>query len=426
MKTNKIHQAAVLVIALAAAALAQAKELPAGTLINKQNIDQVKSDIFEGKTLSSLLPEKVEWQIRNHGLALTLANSKPLKLDPKWLEATAQNRKSGTISFDAATRTVKGWVKGMPFPDITESDTHAGDKVVWNFLYGRPYGDSQELKNFHFLLIDGDKGLERDLKYRLDRYFLRGRLSGEPSIGDEFLLQNTLLFAEAPQDIKGIGTFTKRYGDGFKSDDVWAYVKSVRRVRRLSGAAWMDPVGGLDILNDDLDVWDSPPNWYKSVKLVGRRWILACVNVGAASNRRTVNPDKAGTPEEFPYQDLKTPPYWNPSPQLGWEPREVWVLEGTPPAEHPYGKKTLYVDIQANRPLMSEIYDKQGNFWKFHNFQQGLVVGFDGFLAILPSQGQQIDFKRRHSTNFVSDWVVNRKGAKPEDFSLGALEAAGK
>ncbi|MNR67054.1 hypothetical protein D3C85_1908510 [compost metagenome] len=58
--------------------------------------------------------------------------------------------------------------------------------------------------------------------------------------------------------------------------------------------------------------------------------------------------------------------------------------------------------------------------------QQQSVTGEDGYKAILPVQGQQIDFKRQHSTNFVSTYVVNRKGAKESDFSLGKLEAAGK
>lgn len=41
-------------------------------------------------------------------------------------------------------------------------------------------------------------------------------------------------------------------------------------------------------------------------------------------------------------------------------------------------------------------------------------------------QGQLIDFKRRHASNFVSEYVVNRKGAKRDEFTLGKLEAAGK
>lgn len=398
---------------------ASAAELPVGTLVDKSNLDAVLNDTFEGKPLNQLLTEKVQWQIKNYNLGLTLAAHKDVELDPLYLAAREAN--IGKIGFDQATRTVQGWEKGVPFPEIDLKDPNAGDKVVWNFIYGRPMGDSQELKNFHYILIDAKNGLERVQRYRLDRFYTRGRLNGPASIGDDFMLQNTLLFAEAPQDIKGIGTYTKRYADGFKTDDVWAYVKSVRRVRRISGNAWMDPVGGLDTLGDDIDVWDSPPSWYKSVKLIDKRWILAVTD----TPQTFVAGEKAPA-VQFPWQDMATPPYWNPNPKLGWQPREVWVLEGTPPDAHPYGKKVLYVDVQANRPLMSEIYDKNGEFWRFHHMQQQPITGEDGYKAILPVQGQQIDFKRQHSTNFVSTYVINRKGAKESDFSLGKLEAAGK
>ncbi|MEQ6328896.1 DUF1329 domain-containing protein [Pseudomonas chengduensis] len=404
---------------LAASATALAAELPAGTLVDKNNLDQVLNDTFEGKPLNQLLTDKVQWQIRNYNLGLTLAASRPVDLDPAYLAAAKAN--VGKVGFDKATRTVQGWEKGVPYPEIDVNDPDAGDKIVWNFIYGRPMGDSQEMKNFHYILIDAKKGVERVQRYRLDRFYTRGRLNGPASIGSDFMLQNTLLFAEAPQDIKGIGTYTKRYADGFKADDVWAYLKSVRRVRRISGNAWMDPVGGLDLLGDDIDVWDSPPNWYKSIKLVDKRWVLAVTDTP-----QTVGIGERDNAALFPQQDVSNPPYWNPSPKLGWQPREVWVLEGTPPDAHPYGKKVVYVDVQANRPLMAEIYDKNGEFWRFHHMQQQPIVGEDGYKAILPVQGQQIDFKRQHSTNFVSTYVINRKGAKESDFSLGKLEAAGK
>lgn len=398
---------------------ANATELPVGTLVDKTNLDAVLNETFEGKPLNQLLTEKVQWQIRNYNLGLTLAAHKPVELDPLYLAAREAN--IGKVGFDQATRTVQGWEKGVPYPEIDVKDPNAGDKIVWNFIYGRSFGDSQELKNFHYILIDAKKGLERVQRYRLDRFYTRGRLNGPASIGGDFMLQNTLLFAEAPQDIKGIGTYTKRYADGFKNDDVWAYVKSVRRVRRVSGNAWMDPVGGLDLLGDDIDIWDSPPNWYKSIKLIDKRWILA-----VHDTPQTVGIGETDPVALFPGLDIATPPYWNPNPKLGWQPREVWVLEGTPPDAHPYGKKILYVDVQANRPLMSEIYDKNGEFWRFHHFQQQPITGEDGYKAILPVQGQMIDFKRQHATNAVTTYAINRKGAKASDFSLGKLEAAGK
>src|SRR5437879_207227 len=100
---------AVGLFALASTLSLAAKELPEGSLISKANIDEVKNDTFEGKTIASMLPEKVEWQIRNYNLSLTLAKSTPITLDTAYLEAAKSN--AATVSFDPGTRTVKGWQK---------------------------------------------------------------------------------------------------------------------------------------------------------------------------------------------------------------------------------------------------------------------------------------------------------------------------
>src|SRR6218665_750718 len=144
---------------LAASPTALAAELPAGTLVDKNNLDQVLNDTFEGKPLNQLLTDKVQWQIRNYNLALTLAASRPVDLDPAYLAAAKAN--VCKVGFDKATRTVQGSEKGVPYPEIDVNGPDAGDKIVWNFIYGRPIGDSQELPNFQYTLIDDNKGVER-------------------------------------------------------------------------------------------------------------------------------------------------------------------------------------------------------------------------------------------------------------------------
>ncbi|MDP3288198.1 MAG: hypothetical protein Q8M64_07805, partial [Methyloversatilis sp.] len=42
-----------------------AKELAAGFVINKENYDSIKNDTFENKTIASMVPEKLEWMIKN-------------------------------------------------------------------------------------------------------------------------------------------------------------------------------------------------------------------------------------------------------------------------------------------------------------------------------------------------------------------------
>ncbi len=179
----------------AAATIAGAAELPAGTVIDKANLDKVKNDTFDGHTIASLLTDKLEWQIRNTGLKIPLGHAKPVQLDPKYIDATKKN--AGKAQFDEKTREVTGWVAGIPFPEVSQNDPFAGDKLVWNFYYASPEGDVINNKAT-FLMISGDKGLESTQDWLFERYYMKGRISGDkPVLGDGGTLSKTLFVATA-------------------------------------------------------------------------------------------------------------------------------------------------------------------------------------------------------------------------------------
>ena len=411
-----------LVGALAAigfATSALAAELPAGTVISKANLDQVKNDTFEGKTIGSMLPEKLEMQIRNHNLSMKLKKSTATPLDPKMVEAT--KKYAGEVKYDAATNEVTGYKAGIPFPDVKADDPNQAAKLIWNFYYASPTGQVMDFKKFAFLLIDQEKGLERQQNWFFVRYFMKNRIAGEniPVDGDGSEFSRTLLFATFPQDIRGLGTYTIRY-DGPQFEDNWVYIKNARRTRRLPGGAWMDPIGGTDQLNDDIEIFNARPSWYKGYKYVGKRWVLVVANANKAWDE-----SKKGTPEEFPTVDLSGAPYWNPKEE--WEPREVHVIEATPPAEHPYSKKIVYMDAQMPRIYFGEAYDRKGEFWKWFHFTMRSIKGEDGVNTYVSNTGHTLDFKRKHGTIFIShpSWKTNT-AVKAGEVTLGKLEAAGQ
>lgn len=397
-----------------------AAELPVGTVINKANLDQIKNDTFEGKTIASMLPTKLEMQIREYALSIKLRKSQPIRPDPKMVEAT--RKYSGEVKYDAAKNEVTGYKAGLPFPDVKADDPNYGAKLIWNFYYASPTGQVMDFRKFAFLLIDQDKGLERTQHWFFLRYFMKNRLTGHgvPVDGDGSEFSRTLLFATYPQDIRGLGTFTIRH-DGPQVEDNWVYIKSARRTRRLPGGAWMDPIGGTDQLNDDIEIWNARPSWYTGFKYVGKRWILAVAN----GTPTTWDESKKGTPEEYPTVDLATAPHWNLKDE--WEPREVHVIEATPPTEHPYSRKVIYMETQIPRIYFGEAYDKKGDFWKWFQFAGRPLKGADGVQTIVSNQGHSIDFKRRHATVFMShpSWRTNTS-TKADDVTLGKLEAAGQ
>ncbi|WP_321967822.1 DUF1329 domain-containing protein [Burkholderia cepacia] len=406
---------AVLLCAAFAGGVAHAAELPDGTVLSKDNLDKVKGDTFEGHTIATLVTEKMEWQIRNTGLKLTLAHLPEPTLDPKYVEATKAN--AANVKFDSATREVSGHVAGMPFPDISESDSNAGDKVLWNVYYGSVFG--KDVYNGVYFVTVNSSGYESQQKWLFQRLFNKGRFGeGKPILGDSDVLTKTIFVGVEPQDIKGTGTFTIRYDVPGRVEDQWAYIKSARRTRRLSGNAWMDPIGGFDLLQDDLYVYNARPSQYKRNKLVGKRWILASTNFKLVHNT-----SKSGSADEFP-QLQKDAPYWNITDR--YAPREVWVVEGTPPSEHPYSKKVVYVDTKVPVIYQGEVYDKKGEYWRQINFQFAMEKGQStGDKYFVPMAGSFIDIKAKHATlEFEDPAITDKKGVTYEQFSVQALDTA--
>lgn len=398
---------------------ALAAPLPEGFVIDAGNIDRALNQTFEGKTIRSMIYERLEWQVRNHGLKIRLRRSEVVPLDPRYLAATARNRTSGKIKYDPQARKVTGWEAGIPFPDIDVTDPYAANKLIWNHFYAQPIGQFQNYPKFAFLFVDGGGGLERVQHWRFQRYFMKGcwgDKDGDLVKGDGRVFMKTLLYATYPFDIKGIGTFTIKY-DSPKLEDTWAYLRSVRRVRRLSGGTWMDPIGGTDQLNDDIEIFNAHPTWYPEYKLLGKRWILAT----AHSRSPTWDEKASNENDEFRNVDFATPPYWNPDDD--WEPRQVWVIEAITPPEHPYSKKILYMETKFPRVYHAEVYDRKGQFWKFLNFLLRPHKGADGSNTVVSAQGHTIDFQRNHATIFIShpSWKTNTPEG-PQAVTLGVLE----
>jgi len=415
---------AVSIACLASLTLAHGKEVTPGTMLNKASIDGMLNDTLDGHTIKSLLTAKMEWLIRNQGFQMKLAKGKPIQIDPSVDEVSKRN--AGSVTFDAKLRAPVGWKGGAPFPTIDMKDPSAGDKIAWNARYIGIEGYAMNEPYVWVYLIDLDKGVERIQNWTFKRTFMNGRYgpkAGSATTGDGTIFTKSLTYLTYPQDIAGIGVFNVRYMDPAKTEDKWVYINQFRRTKRVSGGGWMDPLGGgVDILVEDLNVWDGLPHWYPSIKLVQKRHILAVANAASPPLNRSKG---ARTPEEAPYQDVKNAPYYNTL--NAWEPREVYELEIATPVEHPYGKRVLYIDTQLYQSFLSEIYDKKGEFFKLISYERAPVIGKDGFKGYSTLQGRFIDFKRRHATVWAADMFLNEPDINEKTIVLETLErAAGK
>lgn len=404
-----------------------AKELPAGTVIKAANLDQYKNDTFEHKTIASMLTHRLEWLIRKHGLEITLAHSKPIPISATWHDRTMAE--AGKASINPKTHELEHWSgSGSPFPysDITAKDPQAGWKLMWDYYveHAPAEGDYTHFPEFTYLLISGTEGLERTQIWSWYRVWMNGLISKEhkPVQGDGKILAKTLITAKYPPDIKGLGTLTVRY-KADKQDNTWAYLPAVRRVRRVSGAAWMDPIGGTDQLQEDINIWNIRPNWYPKIKVLKKRWLLVTAHETYGWNNNGEN-----NAQKYPVVDLKHKPYWNPAaPNVKWSPRQVYVVEAISPQIDPYSKKIMYVDTKVPWIWQGETFDKSGKFWKYMYWQELDHTCMDNTKVMWPAAGMVLDYKRMHGTIFLSNksWRCNPPGLTPDKVSLGTLMSGG-
>src|SRR5690625_3314115 len=334
-----------------------AKELPAGTVISAANLDKIANDTFEGHKIKALLTKPMEVLIRKWGLKIPLEHSSPLNVYPAMQKATKKYAGTTTLGPD---HKLHGYVKGVPFPlsQINVNDPECGWKLAWDYWMANPNTTDSWSALGEVYIIDADRGVINNFvaanmvtKWE-GRLFGDTTLPGRPSEHSRFLLVLT-----APYDVAGIGVFTRKYRNGDPSTG-YVYVKSLRRTRRTAGGkAWVNPQPKMTLLNDDSQGLQGNPLWYKNWQCKGVRYVLEVPDMPDANYA-----NKIGTIKHW----VKTSewPHWNYN-NTKWQPRKVFVLEGTPPDYHPYGKKVLYMDAKYPFFYHGEFYDKKGNFWRF-------------------------------------------------------------
>jgi len=395
---------------------AAAAELAAGTVLDAENLQSHLADRFDGTPISDLLPERFQWQIREKGLRVKLAKPKAHPKDARLEAATAKNR--GRLAIDPESGLVPGWQAGVPLPDVTLADKDAARKVMWNVTYGRPRGDSQFFPQMATALIHGERGFEKLSQQKVFRVFLKGRLGqeGAPVLGKGRLFEKSLVVGDGP--LPGSGALLIRYDTG-EDEFLTTYSHEARKVVRWKGGYWMDQLGVTDFVGDDVFLFNAYPTWYADFKILAKKKVLVVAN----SVHPFWNPGGDGPAEQLPGIDLENAPHWNV--RDAWEPREVFVIEATPPELHPYGRKILYIDAKNWIPYLGEFYARSGTFWK------ASVLGYRAFStqggskgAILwPTWQTIVDFRRNHGTVLIADEGLRFNLAiKPERLTLDAIK----
>lgn len=390
------------------------EEVSAGTILDANSIDSLIDKSLAGHRIGDMLPDSHQRLIREFGFEMTLVPEQPpVVANKEVLRLT--NQRQGEASLDDQKRLV-GHTTGIPFPDISPDDPDAGYKVCYNILRTGWIGDTMDLDPMYFLVIDGKKGLQREQGWRFKRYLMSGRISAPHSVDPELVKYESLINLY-PQDTRGVGILTVNYTDA-RLADVYAYIKSIRRVRRLSSGAWADPVSATDILTDETFAINLDPTWYDGWDYLGKRMIL-----GAGGSVITpLNLDERDPDKRFPAMMLDKAPYWNYKDEFS--PQEVYVVRGNPPASHLNGHRIMYVGTNPGAPLFwsSEYYDKKGELWRTLMISFNNGTWNDGQAGPVVTMVWVADIQRLHATVLYQgpNWRYNPE-ADPQDFTPEAL-----
>lgn len=292
--------------------------------------------------------------------------------DAAWMKASKAN--TGKFALGPGKEVVVAktgeppvYYYGEPFPNIDITNPDAGIMIMHN-ITAQDHRTSNYRHSFNIDWV-GEKGWEREMSAAWIKYFYLSRYDGEKDNPKKYQHLEIIL-TTAPYDVAGTVTLTYRMLDG-RPDIIHAYIPSIRRVKKLSGANRSDPFLGTDYVNDDGNGWSGQNTTFKW-KVLKEQTILIPV------------PDSH---TKKPLQYVKLPDgTWRSPPGVqpvisGWQvkgwkgapwapmnvlyvPRTCYVIEGTPlDPYYNYGKQIFYVD-KGGRISYKVIYDKAGEYWK--------------------------------------------------------------
>lgn len=380
------------------------RALPEGFVLTPDNLDAHLDDTFQGRTIRSMITPGLRRRVEEDGQKIKLKNYPDFTISEEFRRAT--ERFSDEVGYDPSNQQIQNYTAGLPYPNLGDGVRHRGAKAMYNHWWGAPLFQFASDPSSHTLLIDGENGLERKLISTAQQYRFINQWhhidTNEPLVEGDGIHNRGLFFVRFPQDLRGIGTFTINYTTG-RLSDAWVYVRSLRRVRRVSGGSWMKRVpGGLDAFGDSLQGPVQHPSWYPGFEYQGTRTVLVPRREpGTLPSRRIGG-------QEYRYLAINTkrPPHWNwNSEYVGYEPRKVHVIKMNLPDAHTLGHRIVYLDDTHWMQNYAEEFDKNGNLSQFVSLVAFNQEGPNGIKASNIWAMTVVNWKAHHATSFT----INRK-----------------
>ena len=306
--------------------------------------------------------------------------------EEKWGEHVRLKLKTTEKHKGAARLNEKGhlesWVAGYPFPG-----SEKGIEIAWNFVNSRNYGEGL-ISNWYQGVVDRN-GHRRYASGEQCYLWWKGRLYGEhtphykPNPNNYEFFSSTGFYS--PYDLYGMVGLTYRYDDPDKQDDMWMYITSLRRVRRMSTSQRWDKIpGGTDLPYDALTGFQGKPTNYEW-RYLGKKELL-CPRQPKDSLQEIKKKPMCAVDQL--YQRVNTV-------VLEYKPKEHMVA--------PISRAVMYLDPEMYACFYVEFFDKKGRPYLF--MLTPWVIFGPGYQA--PIGFVMLDLQRVHGTTHCTydEWV---------------------
>ena len=298
----------------------------------------------------------------------------------------ASERNKGKARLDEKGHLID-YENGIPFPGSTK-----GIEIAWDFVNSRNYGE--ELLARFYTAVTDKNGHSRYSVAEQCYLWWKGRLHGkyvprlEPN-PNNYDFYSTMGF-RSPYDLLGLVMITHRYDSADREDDMWMYIPTLRRVRRMSTAQrWDKMPGGQDITWDAATGFQGKPTNYEW-EYLGRK-LLLCGRQAKDQLQEIADKPGGGTTDQL-YQRVNTV-----------------LVQYIPKIVSSVSKAIMYLDPETYACYYVEFYDRRGRPYLFYNHTW--VVQGDG--CISPIGFFVADVQRTHSSNnYTYDEFQNEDGWK--------------
>ena len=376
---RRIQRLATVLFALPPLLLGAAQapaDVSVGDVITPANREKIKD----------LLPEDLyAYAVQNfEGLKITIAPTGNYTPHPKYVDAT---KKYGCQASLDKKGNLVNYTAGQPFPysewakkatghkcDLKPDDPQFALKLAWNVNY-RWQGPGHNYPHWGFSYMRNEgKKLWRlgQGEYRRTYFSHRADLdrhSLEPGTDVEWAEFFEIM---DPFDLRGTMYLLFRYTDPKKEDDTWAYVPSLRRVRRVAATQKSDSLMGTEFTLEDFALFSgyvTGQDWEfggEATRIAAMDTKRQCfpLNMGEEVARRVQGMKRLGSVKEF--QTCRFGPYGAlPFVDERWEKRTVFQLDDYPKQKgHPYSLKKIWYDKETMAPKYAFAYDRAGEPYK--------------------------------------------------------------